>query len=409
MQSVGRKSREEDLLQTANKRISTLLFSYSNLPRQVLGVLAVFTLCSIMVIGLWPFHSPRDEVHWLQNENGLQFDRYGTVLSTGTLERASSDGPSASIEFWMSPASAWNTGTLIAFYSPPTTRQFSLHQRYTDLVLQRDIGDPHTRLSPVEMQVHNVFRKKQALITVTSDGRETAVYIDGQLVTRSLWFGLSADDLTGRLIVGTSALQGDSWPGRLRGLALYGSQLSASQVAQHDEEWTQKGKPVATDNERVRALYLFDEHAGRIVHDYAGSGGDLYIPGHFLVLHQMFLEPPWSEMRAQHSYVKNVLINIAGFVPLGLVWSAYFSSVWRIRWAAAATVMLGFAVSLTIEILQASLPTRYSGMTDIITNTLGTCLGVVFYYAVALPLARVVPATRLVGESDLPSSRENQS
>jgi VanZ family protein len=377
----------------------------THILRKAIGVLSTLTLCGIVIAGLWPFHAPKNQVHWLENESGLQFDHYGTILSTDILERASSDGPSISIECWMAPASTWNTGTLIAFYRPSAARQFSLHQRHTDLVLQRDNGGLHPQLSLVEMQVHNVFRKKQALITVTSDGQETAIYIDGQLVTRSLWFGLSAGDLTGRLIVGTSALQGDSWSGRLRGLALYRSELSAAQVSQHYEEWTQKGRPVAADNERVRALYLFDEHTGKIVHDYAGSGGDLYIPQHFLVVHQIFLEPPWSEMRTQHSYVKNVLINIAGFVPLGLLWCAYFSSVRRIRWPAAATVILGFTVSFTIEVLQAYLPTRYSGTTDIITNTLGTCLGIVVYYAVALPLARVVAARRLIGFSNISVGR----
>ena len=44
-----------------------------------------------------------------------------------------------------------------------------------------------------------------------------------------------------------------------------------------------------------------------------------------------------------------------------------------------AAFILGGMVSLTIEILQVYLPTRGSDTTDVITNVLGTCVGVILY------------------------------
>src|SRR5208283_1081549 len=102
-------------------------------------------------------------------------------------------------------------------------------------------------------------RKKRLFITVTSDGLNTAVYIDGHLATRSLGFGLSIQDLAGKLIISSSPLQNNSWSGKLLGLAIYRSELNAAQVAQHYEDWTQKGKPTGALNEHALAVYLLDE------------------------------------------------------------------------------------------------------------------------------------------------------
>jgi glycopeptide antibiotics resistance protein len=99
------------------------------------------------------------------------------------------------------------------------------------------------------------------------------------------------------------------------------------------------------------------------------------IPEHFFVLHEPFLELPWNEYYPGWNYWKDVAINIAGFIPLGFLFWAYFSLVLRIEHPTVVTVAFGFAVSLTIEVLQAFLPTRNSGMTDLITNTFGTVLG----------------------------------
>jgi len=361
-------------------------------------------LCSILVAGLWPFHSPKNQVHWLENENGLRFGRYGTILSSGKFEAVSSDGPSCSLEIWLKPARIWNTGTVLAFYSPSNPREFLLQQNYTDLALQLDIGGQHHHSKLVEMYVDDVFRKNQAFMTVTSDGQDTAVYIDGKLTTRSSRFGLSINDLAGQLIGANSPLQSNSWSGQLRALAIYKSELNATQVAQHYEEWTRKGKPTVADDERALALYLFDERAGKVIHNQVRSGVDLYIPERYVVVHQTLLEPPWSEFHAQKGYLENALINIGGFVPLGFSVYAYLSLVRRLRQPAFATVIVGAIVSVTIEVLQAYLPTRDSGMTDIITNTLGACVGVVLCHAAALSLARASAARRRAWQTgNLPS------
>jgi glycopeptide antibiotics resistance protein len=98
-----------------------------------------------------------------------------------------------------------------------------------------------------------------------------------------------------------------------------------------------------------------------------------------LILRQKFLEPLWEEFHSDWSYWKSVGINIGGFIPLGFFVCAYLTIVRQLTRPALVTIILGAAVSVTIEVLQAYLPTRDSGMTDILTNTLGTGLGVALY------------------------------
>ena len=106
-----------------------------------------------------------------------------------------------------------------------------------------------------------------------------------------------------------------------------------------------------------------------------------------MVVNKIFMEPFWKEFNMSRSYWFAVLKNIVGFLPLGFCFYAYVS-VLQIKRTTLFTVFLGCVVSVTIEILQAYLPTRDSGMTDIITNTLGTWGGVLLYQRVS-QLARL--------------------
>jgi VanZ like family/Concanavalin A-like lectin/glucanases superfamily len=342
---------------------------------RLLGILCLLVLCITLSLGLWPFHSPENDVTWLGSHNGLRFGRFSTVISSAVFWTASpGDTGSGSMEVWLQPTHIWQTGTLFAIHCAERHYLFSMRQVLTNLVLRSDV-----QRRAAGFAVPEVFRRKGPLfLTVTSSQRGTSVYIGGT-PTRNMQ--LSPVDLAGRLILGDAPQEEDSWSGTLLGLAIYRQELTAAQVLQHYRTWTQRGRPEIAAVERCAALYLFDERAGSVAHSRIQPGVDLQIPTRYLVLDKKVLEPFWEEFSMSRSYWSAALKNIVGFLPLGFVFYAWLSQ--RIRRDAVVTVLSGTLVSLIIEVCQAFLPTRDSGTTDLITNTLGTYLGVLLYQAIS--------------------------
>jgi hypothetical protein len=344
----------------------------------VLGLICASVLVIILTAGLWPFHEPKNEAGWISKGNGLHFGKHGVILSPDAFSSAGSKaGMSFSVEIWLQPDYSETGGTILAFYTPENRIvSFSLHQSIDDLLLRRGA---YRGRAKAKLYIEHLFRKgKQLFVTITSSAQGTVVYVNGALVRTSRQFGLNSKDLTGQLVVGNHPLADDGWQGQLRGLAIYNREFTAAEVLQHYDAWTTN--PITeTKSEGPVALYLFNEGMGNVVRNQMDSGTDLHIPEHYFVLQAPFLELPWDEFNPSWSYCKNVLINIGGFVPLGFFFCAYFASVRRLDRAVLATIALGGVVSITIEVLQAFLPTRDSGMTDIITNTLGTGIGARLY------------------------------
>jgi glycopeptide antibiotics resistance protein len=82
-----------------------------------------------------------------------------------------------------------------------------------------------------------------------------------------------------------------------------------------------------------------------------------------------------KEFQASWGYVKDILLNVGGFVPLGFVVCAYLALGRSRGKAIFFTIVAAGMLSIAIEVLQAYIPRRVSGTTDIITNTLGATLG----------------------------------
>lgn len=361
----------------------------------LLRTICAVVLLGILVAGLWPFHAPKNEVNWLSYGDGLFFGKHGSIVSAGPFKpHASQGGNSGSLEMWLKPSRVDSGGMILAFYQPERhAAPLALRQYHTGLVIERNFKERFDENA--EIYIGDVFTtQKPVLVTITFGNVGTSIYVDGVLVKSVEERDISNRALEGQLVVGNGPSTSYSWSGLVKGIAVYERTLSPAEVSLSFVEWTNRSQPASPGAEGVVARYLFDEGKGNVVHNQADSATDLLIPKRFFVLREPFLERPWDEFRPGWRYWKNVGINIAGFIPLGFFFYSYFSLSEKIKGAAAKTIVLGFAVSLTIEVLQAFLPTRDSGMTDLVTNTLGTAIGVMAFrhnWFPTLPLDAKLP------------------
>ena len=351
------------------------------MERRVFGTLAMGLAVGISAACLWPFHAPKNDVSWLADHRGLRFGHFGTVMSSRPFELPES-GEGWSLELALQASKMTARKHFLTFYSPSSTDLLSLRQDTNAVVLSTQDKREESAPTDESIYIDKVFRPATSIfLSVTAGEHGTAVFVDGMLRGSSERLRLSRHALSGQLILGDAPLGTDSWSGQICGLAVYASELSPPEVSRHFAAWSREQFPALSAEEHPSAMYLFNEGGGSAIHDQIRPGVDLMIPERYTVAGKLFLEGPLHEYNPIWSYSRSIVINVLGFVPFGYVWYGYLSlsAPWRKSTTAVATVVLGGALSFTMEVLQAFLPTRSSGIADIITNTAGAALGVVAY------------------------------
>jgi len=329
--------------------------------------------------GLWPFQAPLNAMTWLKS-GGLHVGQYGSAVTTNPLRRGDATTRSCSLEIWVKADAQENDGTILAFIEPDNSGLL--------FAVRQSLGDLELRLGPLtrhpargtRIYADDAFRSPQwKFLTITSGVQGTNVYSEGRLAAQRPAFRVPASACGGELMIGNAPGIVDSWSGEIKGAAIYNRDLSPDEVARNYVVWTHGGANGLAGTDNLLALFRFNAGTGSMIHNSVEDATDLQIPKHFFVLKKPFLEAPWDEFYMGWSYWGNVVLNIAAFVPLGLAFYALFWSMGITSQRLAATIAVGFAVSLTIEVLQGFLPTRRSGITDLFTNTLGTALGAICF------------------------------
>lgn len=345
--------------------------------RKKLGALCWVAIAAILICTLWPFNPfPRNGAHWLRGGTGIEFDRAGVVLSKLPLNfERDVASESCTVELLLRPASVDAAYTILGFYVPDSPRQFLVRQWTDGLLVSHGFVDKPDKFRSAKFDVDHAFHPgRLLLVTITSGPNGTAVYLDGRESQVFPRFRVSQRDLAGQIVLGTAPADYQPWLGEVHGLAIYSKELTSADAYRHYLDWTGAGAH-AFDADGAVARYTFTEAAGREVRNDVGGGPDLQIPGSFSVPHKVLLRSPVKEFNKNWGYVNDVVLNIAGFLPLGLIVCSYLACTKTRPAAILYSIFVGGTLSFVIEVLQAYIPRRVSGITDIITNTLGAALG----------------------------------
>ncbi len=272
--------------------------------RIVLGLLCLVVICITLSLGLWPFHTPLNQVSWQQDGNGLLFGGSGTVLCNGIVHLTKSPQEvSFSVEIKFKPTNPFDSGTLLAFYSPTNPLSFALRQTDFGAELITEEIDDRGRKRLQHRRVDYFPRRPRPVLMTLACGRQgMTAYLDGAPVKTLPGFWPFPKGFVGQFVVGDAPGQSDAWSGLILGLAMYNEELSPSQVLRHYHAWTSRGMPEAAENEGAVALYLFNERQGSVVHNRIQPGIDLHIPEKYVVVNKITLEPFWEEFEWSRSY-----------------------------------------------------------------------------------------------------------
>ncbi len=348
--------------------------------KSLLPIVCAIVMGITLTAGLWPFSfHPKNQVRWTSERDGLFFGDTGMLISEGNFGRI--PGKSGiSIEIWLEPKLSWASSTILSFYDPGIGPRMQVRQSGDDLVFQRFRGPGGNLKKQPSIFVDHVFAKNErTLVTLTATENGLDLYVDGALKKSVKSATIQGEDFAGILIVANAPYGNLSWKGTYRGLAFYDRALPADEVQRNFSLWKRGKDLLAQTPARPYSLYLFNENSGERLHNTGKAGPDLLIPRSYFIYQPGFLVPFWKEFRPSREYLKDVAINIFGLVPLGVCFSALFA--WRSgrkRGFLYAT-LLGLGVSFTIELLQSFMPTRFSGTTDLITNTSGAAMGALLY------------------------------
>jgi hypothetical protein len=357
--------------------VRTLEFRPDN--RRRAAALCAIVAAVVLGIGWWPFTlHPRNEVSWIDGQNGLDFGGLGLAYEAATRRPTMGARDSGfTVELFLQGGKSIAHDGITSIVTVEDAREgtfFTIGQWRAQLLIR--LSTPRTAgIREISLEVLRESQPRVVILSGTASG--TAVYVDGQLWKHRADFVLDRQALDGPLVLGDAPSGRHSWNGRLFGLALLRRSIEPDEVSAHHAAWTMGRLSALELDPRLAALYAFDEGSGRVAKDRSTAHRDLTIPRGYSVRRKTLLAFPEVRWPLSRPELNDVVVNLFGFVPMGVLFYRYHRRVVGAKMLPAIilTTLTGALLSLIIETGQAWLPARNSAMADIALNAAGMLVG----------------------------------
>ncbi len=393
-------------MREANISLNFLTNSKKNRQKLLVG-LVVAILLGMLFFGLRPKDFTfTNGANWISERPGIRFSKYGIAYTdpfVKSIEEGISKLNGFSIIIAFKPESFHEGGFnfILSIHNGKNDDQLLVGQWRSYIIVMN--GDDYSNKRKTPRIAANIFSPapRKIILTISTGKEGTKLYVGSQLVKTNsdLILKFPKGDKT-RLIIGNSIYGKHSWNGEIYGLALYDYPLNANEALFHTKRWHKDQNLSLTEKGKPAVLYLFDEKRGKRAFDHGEGKLHLEIPPRMHALEKIILSLPWIGSELNKFFFIDIIVNFLGFIPLGFALSItlFKFNVTSEKRVVLMTVASCFILSLTIEIVQAWVPSRTSSIMDVMSNTSGALIGSVIYLLILW--SRVMRETRFFGESE---------
>jgi hypothetical protein len=349
-----------------------------------LGLFAVMGL--ILYFGLQPFDfAQTNRAQWLDPGPGLRFDKTGLAISTNPIAWSTDAGPApVTVQLWLRTSSVADTSprAWLVFVDESRLTPLGIRQEGADLIIWDAVTNPDGERWYNDFRVPYAMRPGVAQhIAITSHDDGPRIYVGGTKAGTYAGYPIplarQKEPFGGTLVIGAGPPWTTPWTGDILALALHNRALAADEIEQLAVAGPGPRFVGLTKQFGAIAAYSFDEGDGTAMRNVAGGAYDLWMPEYFRPPGSGRLQGVDTADRATLWNVRDMLLNVLGFAPLGFLIALLLRERLRPLPLLVVATLTGFGISFGIEWTQSLMVTRHSSIQDLVLNTVGALGGAV--------------------------------